>query len=187
MEAETSKAIARLEARIRELEAKLAMASMPDEAQALLDDLQMELAPGEAERVSLDSVEAFLQDMGYQTRRFEEFRLISFTDMFRDYTVQLMSDGSAEMVLGEGLDPDADRNLLLLLTTLCDTDVSISLNLKKELIEFSVGSIELDPDSYRSTIRFYINLLDEASKNLCRHYAALSESQRKGDRSRMPS
>lgn len=162
------------------------MASMPDEAQALLDDLQMELAPaGEAERVSLDSIEAFLQDMGYQTRRFEEFRLISFTDMFRDYTVQLMSDGSVEMILGEGLDPDADRNLLLLLTTLCDTDVSISLNLKKELIEFSVGAIELDPDSYRSTIRFYINLLDEASKNLCRHYAALSESQRRSPRPRM--
>ena len=85
MDYETRKVIARLEARIRELEARLAISSMPDEVSALLDDLEMVPDTEVDERVSLEMIEEFIKDMGYKTQIYPELNIVVFTDLFKEY------------------------------------------------------------------------------------------------------
>ena len=178
MDYETRKAIAKLEARIRELEARLAVSEMPEEVSALIEDLQLVPDTNEDDKVSLEMLDEFLKDMGYHTRKYQGTGLILFTDMFKDYELRLRSDGSIELILGEELDPDVNRNILYLITSLYDLSASVSLDLEKELVKYSVGSVTLKPDTYCETIRFFINLLDESSRKLQYHYRVMFESSR---------
>ena len=52
------------EARIRELEARLAVSEMPEEVSALIEDLQLVPDTSEDDKVSLDMIDEFLKDMG---------------------------------------------------------------------------------------------------------------------------
>lgn len=60
MDHETRREIARLEARIRELEAKLAISSMPEEVSALVEDLQLVPDTREDDKVTLEMMEEFI-------------------------------------------------------------------------------------------------------------------------------
>ena len=176
MNHETRKEIARLEARIRELEARLAVSEMPPEVSALLEDLQMVPDTGDDDRVTLEMIGEFLKDMGYQTRRYPAAGLIVFTDMFKDYELRLRSDDTIELRLVEDIEPDANRNILYLITSIYDLSAGVTLDLERKTVEFSVSSATLRPDTYPETVRFLINVLGESSRTLDYHYRAMFES-----------
>lgn len=170
--------MSRLETRIRELEARLAVSEMPPEVSALLEDLQMVPDTGEDDRVTLEIIEEFVKDIGYQTRRYPAADLIVFTDMFRDYELRLRSDDTMELILHEELEPDVNKNILYLITSIYDLSAGVTLDLERETVEFSVSSATLKPDTYRETIRFLINVLGESSRTLDYHYRVMFESSR---------
>jgi hypothetical protein len=164
MDYETRKEIARLEKRIRELEAKLAISSMPDEASALLDDLQMVPDTEPDETVTLEMIDEFIRDLGYQTRIYPEFGTIIFTDMFKDYELNLKDDGHISMILCEDLCPEVDRNMVYLIISTQDLSADVKMDPDKYTLEFSIQSIELKPQTYRDTIRFFIGSLNESER-----------------------
>ena len=171
MDYETKKEIDKLKARVKELEARLAVSSMPDEASALLADLGMVPETGEDDKVTLEMMDEFIKDMGYQTRVFTETGSIVFTDMYKDYELILLDDSQIRLSLCNELDPDVDRNTLILITETRDLSVDIRFDWKKNLIEYSVHSVELTKDSFRHSIRFFINLLNESEERLNSCYA----------------
>ena len=170
MDYETRKEIEMLKARVKELEARLAVASMPDEASALLADLEMVPETREEDKVTLEMMDEFIKDMGYQTRVYPETWSIVFTDMYKDYQLLVLDGDRIRFSLCEELDPDVDRNMLYLITETRDMISDIRFDWEKGLIEFSVQSAELTSESYRSTIRFFINLLNESEDRLYSHY-----------------
>lgn len=173
MDYETRREIARLEAKIRELEARLAIKSMPDEVSALIDDLQMVPDTREEEHVTLEMMEEFIKDIGYQTRRYPELDSISFTDMFQEYELRILdNDCRIRLSLYEEVNPDADRSMINLITSTRDLSVDVELNQEKDLIIYSLRSIPLRPDTYRDSIRFFIRLLDDSEKRLESIYAS---------------
>lgn len=182
MDYETRKEIAKIKARLKELETKLAISSMPEEVSALLDDLGMLPDADVDNRVSLEMIEEFIVDMGYHTRSYPELSTIAFTDMFKDYEVILRNDDSIELSLGEELDPEVDLNILHLASSTQDMGVSVKLDNEKGTILFRLISCKLKPDTFRGSIRFFINLLNESSKKLFYDYTVLYESKRKSVR-----
>ena len=178
MDYETRKVIARLEARIRELEARMAVSEMPPEVSALLKDLQMVSDTGEDDKVSLEMIDEFIRDMGYKTRSYPAASMIVFTDMFNDYELRLRNDYTMELSLVEELEPGVNKNLLYLITSVYDLSVGVTLDLERETVEFSVSSATLKPDTYPETVRFLINVLGESSRKLDYHYRVLFESSR---------
>ena len=172
MDNETRKEIAKLKAKIKELEAKIAISSMPDEVSALIDDLQMVPDTQENDRVTLEMMEDFIKDMGFQTRSYPEYNSISFTDMFQDYELNILEDDcTIRLSLYEDLEPDADQSMIKLITATRDLSVDVRLDQEKELIIFSLQSIELKPDTYRDSIRFFIHLLNDSERRLESIYA----------------
>lgn len=178
MDHETRAAIAKLESRIKELEARLAVSEMPSEVSALLEDLQMVPDTGEDDSVTLEKIKEFIRDMGYQARRYLVADLIVFTDMFKDYELRLRNDDAIELRLVEELEPDVNKNILYLITSICDLSAGVTLDLEKETVEFSVSSATLKLETYRETIRFLINVLGESSRKLDYHYRTMFESSR---------
>lgn len=170
MDYETRKEIDKLKARIKELEAKQAVASMPEEVSMLIEDLEMVPETEEDDRVTLEMMEEFIKDMGYQTICNSELGSIVFSDMYKDYELILLKDDRIRLSLCEEIDPDIDRNMLYLITATRDLSVDIRFDWGKSLIEFSVGSVELSQDSYRHSIRFFINLLNESEYKLYSNY-----------------
>lgn len=174
MDHETRKEIARLEARIKELEARLAISSMPEEVSALIEDLQM--VPDtreEDDKVTLEMMEEFIKDMGYQTISRPEYNSISFTDMFQDYELNILEDDcTIRLSLYEDVDPDADRNMINLIISTRDLSVDVSLDQEKDMIIFSLQSTRLKPDTYRDSIRFFIRLLEDSDRRLQSIYAS---------------
>ena len=167
MDYETRKEIAKLEAKIRELEAKLAISSMPDEVSALIDDLQMVLDTQEDNKVTLEMMEEFIKDMGFQTKSYPEYNSISFTDMFQDFELNILEDDcTIRLSLYEDVNPDADRNMISLIISTRDLSVDVSLDQEKDMIIFSLQSTRLKPDTYRDSIRFFIRLLNDSEKRL---------------------
>ena len=182
MDYETRKVIARLEARIRELEARLAISSMPDEVSALLDDLEMVPDTEVDERVSLEMIEEFIKDMGYKTQIYPELNIVVFTDLFKEYELHLCSDDSIELVLLDVLDPDVDWNILYLLSSTKDVGANVRLDQTRGTIEYKVQSIELKPDTFRDSIRFFINLLNDSAQTVSYDYTVMFESKRRDNR-----
>lgn len=174
MDSETRKEIESLRARVKELEARLAISGMPDEASALISDLGLEVETREEPpRLDIFMIEEFIKLLGYQTRTKPGRNLIFFTDMFKDYHLVLREDMSIELSLLESLDTDFDFNLLSYLYSTLDLGIGLNINKETGEVEFSVCSIALNVDSYRETIRFLIGLLDEKSSQLysCYHNA----------------
>lgn len=172
MDYETRKEIAKLEAKIRELEAKLAISSMPDEVSALIDDLQMVPDTQEDNKVTLEMMEEFINDLGYMTHIYPEINSIVFTDMFKDYELHILDDDCRiRLCLCEDMDSEVDRNLIYLITSTRDLSVSVNMILEKNLIEFSLQSLPLKIDTYRDSIRFFIGLLNDSDKRLEYIYA----------------
>ena len=172
MNHETRKEIARLEARIRELEARLAVSEMPPEVSALLEDLQMVPDTGDDDRVTLEMIGEFLKDMGYQTRIRPEYNSIIFTDMFQDYELDILEDGpTIRLSLYVDVNPDADLNMISLIISTRDLSVDVRLDQEKEMIVFSLQSTRLKPDTYRDSIRFFIRLLEDSERRLQSLYA----------------
>ena len=173
MDYETRKEIAKLEAKIRELEAKMAISSMPDEVSALIDDLQMVPDTRDEDKVTLEMMEEFIKDMGFKTISYPEYNSISFTDMFQDYELNILEEGcTIRLSLYEDLEPDADRNMIYYITSTHDLSVDVKLVQEKDLIIFSLQSIELKPDTYRDSIRFFIRLLNDSERRLEAIYAS---------------
>ena len=164
MDYETRKELARLEKRIRDLEAKLAISSMPDEASALLEDLQMVPDTDLDETVTLEMMDEFIRDLGYQTRIYPEFGTIIFTDMFKDYELNLKDDGHISLNLCEEICPEVDRNMVYLIISTQDLSADVKMDPDNFTLEFSIQSIELKPETYRDTIRFFIGLLNESER-----------------------
>lgn len=170
MDYETRREIDKLKARVKELEARLAVASMPDEASALLADLGMVPETGEDDKVTLEIMDEFIKDMGYQTRVYPEKGSIVFTDMYKDYELILLDDSQIRLSLCEELDPDVNRSMLYLITETNDMSTDIRFDWEKGLIEYSVRSVDLTQETYRSSIRFFINLLNETEYKLESYY-----------------
>lgn len=170
MDYDTRKEIEKLKARVKELEARLAVASMPEEVTALIEDLEMEPETGGDDKVTLEMMDEFIKDMGYQTLFYPERESIVFTDMYNDYELILSDDNQIRLSLCEELDHDVDRNMLYLITQTKDMSTDVRFDWVKGLIEFSVQSVKLDQESYRSDIRFFINLLNETERKLCSDY-----------------
>ena len=170
MDYETRKEIEKLKARVKELEARLAVASMPEEVSALLADLEMVPYTEEDDKVTLEMMDEFIKDMGYQTMLFPETGRIVFTDMFRDYALLLLDDCQIRLSLCEELDPDVNRNMLYLITETNDMSADIRFDWDKGLVEFSVHSVSLTRESYTHSIRFFINLLNESEYKLFSSY-----------------
>lgn len=172
MDSETRKEIAGLKARIRELEARLAISSMPAEVSALIDDLQLVPETREEEKVTLEMMEEFIKDMGFKTISYPEYGSISFTDMFQDYELNILKDDcTIRLSLYEEVEPDADRNMIKLITATQDLGVDVRLDQEKDLIIFSLQSIGLKPDTYRDSIRFFIRNLNDSERRLEAIYA----------------
>lgn len=167
MDYETREKISQLEARIKELEAKLTMASLPEEAAGLLDDLRM-VPDTQNERwdLTLDILDEFVKDMGYQTITHPEINLIQFTDMFKDYELKLLENNQIRMSYFEDIDSDADRNIVYYLVSTQDLSVEVEIDSENDRIIFTVHSIELKPDSFRDSIRFFIGLLNDSARRL---------------------
>lgn len=170
MDYETRKEIDKLKARVKELEAKLAIASMPDEVFALIEDLEMVPETREDDKVTLEMMDEFIKDMGYQTRFYPERESLVFTDMFKDYELIILDDDEIRLSLCEELDPDVDRNMLYLITQTKDMSTDVRFDWEKGLVEFSVQSVRLTQESYRADIRFFINLLNNTEQKLCSDY-----------------
>ena len=162
--------IARLKARIRELEAELALCKMPEEASSLIQDLDMVPDAGDDDQVTLDMMDEFIKDMGYQTLVYPESGNIVFTDMFRDYELLLLNDNQIRLSLCEEIFPDADRGTLYLITASRDLSTDVRFDWEKNLVEFSVRSVDLTSDSYKHCIRFFINILNESEYKLYSSY-----------------
>ena len=170
MDYETRKEIEKLKARVKELEARLAVASMSDEVSALIEDLEMVPETGEDDKVTLEMMDEFIKDMGYQTLFYPERESLVFTDMFKDYELIILDDDEIRLSLCEELDPDVDRNMLYLITQTKDMSTDVRFDWEKGLVEFSVQSVRLTQESYRSDIRFFINLLNNTEQKLCSDY-----------------
>ena len=181
MDNETRKEIAKLKAKIRELESRLAISSMSDEVAALIDDLQMVPETREEEKVTLEMMEEFIKDIGFQTRSYPEYNSISFTDMFQDYELNILEDDcTIRLSLYEDVEPDADRNMIYYITSTYDLSVDVKLVQEKDLIIFSLQSIPLKPDTYRDSIRFFIRNLNDSERRLEAIYAsAYAEKKRR--------
>ena len=171
MDHETRKEIAALKARVKELEARLAISGMPDEASALIADLGLEVETREEEeRLDIFMIEEFIKLLGYQTRTEKRSNLIFFTDMFKDYHLVLREDKSIKLSMLEPLDSDIDFNMLTQLDFTQDLGIELSLNKDSSEVEFSVYSVALDVDSYREAIRFFLGLLNEKADKLYSYY-----------------
>ena len=172
MDHETRKEIARLEARIKELETRLAISSMPEAVSALIEDLQLVPDTKEDDKVTLEMMEEFIKDMGYQTRIRPEYNSIIFTDMFQDYELDILEDGPIiQLSLYVDVNPDADLNMISLIISTRDLSVDVRLDQEKEMIVFSLQSSRLKPDTYRDSIRFFIRLLEDSERRLQSLYA----------------
>lgn len=169
MDYETRKEINKLKARVKELEARLAVASMPSEVSALIEDLEM-VPDTEEEKVTLEMMEEFIKDMGYQTWFYPELESLVFTDMYKDYKLVMLDESHIRLSLCEELEPDVNRNILYLIAETKDMSTDIRFDWEKGLIEFSVYSVGLTQDSFRSSLRFFINLLNEAEYKLESYY-----------------
>ena len=171
MDNETRKEIEALKARVRELEARLALSGMPGEAAELIADLGLEVETREEEpRLDIFMIEDFLKLLGYHTRTEARLNLIFFTDMFKDYHLVLRDDMSIKLSLFEALDPDVDFNLLTYLNVTQDLGIGLNMNKEAGEVEFSVYSTALGVDSFRETVRFLIALLDEKENILFNSY-----------------
>ena len=171
MDYDTRKEINNLKARVKELEARLAVASMPSEVSALIEDLEM-VPDTEEEKVTLEMMEEFIKDMGYQTRIRPEYNSIIFTDMFQDYELDILEDGPIiQLSLYVDVNPDADLNMISLIISTRDLSVDVRLDQEKDMIVFSLQSSRLKPDTYRDSIRFFIRLLEDAERRLQSLYA----------------
>lgn len=167
MDYETREKISQLEARIKELEAKLTMASLPEEAAALLDDLRM-VPDTQNERwdLTLDVLDEFIKDMGYQTIKYPEINLFQFTDMFNDYELKLLDNNKIRLSYIEDIDSDTDRNMIYLLVSTQDLSAEVEIDSENDRIIFTVHSIELKPDTFRDSVRFFIGLLNDSARRL---------------------
>lgn len=173
MDHETRREIARLEARIRELEARLAISSMPEEVSALVEDLQLVPDTREDDKVTLEMMEKFIKDMGYKTRSHPEYNIITFTDMFQDYELKILEDGRGiRLSLLVDVNPDADLNLIDMIISTRDLSVDVRLDKEREVIVFSLQSSKLKPDTYSESIRFFIRLLEDSDRRLQSIYAS---------------
>lgn len=172
MDQDTRKEIARLEARIKELETRLAISSMPEAVSALIEDLQLVPDTKEDDKVTLEMMEEFIKDMGYQTRIRPEYNSIIFTDMFQDYELDILEDGpTIRLSLYVDVNPDADLNMISLIISTRDLSVDVRLDQEKDMIVFSLQSTRLEPDTYRDSIRFFIRLLEDSDRRLQSLYA----------------
>ncbi|MBR1927215.1 MAG: hypothetical protein IJ840_05645 [Bacteroidales bacterium] len=172
MDHETRKEIVHPEARIKELETRLAISSMPEVVSALIEDLQLIPDTEEDDKVTLAMMEEFIKDMGYQTRSRPEYNSIIFTDMFQDYALNILEDGPAiQLSLYVDVNPDADLNMISLIISTRDLSVDIRLDQEKDMIVFSLQSTRLKPDTYRDSIRFFIRLLEDSDRRLQSLYA----------------
>ena len=176
MDRETRKEISRLEARVKELEARLAISSMPDEISSWLEDLGMEPdTDAENHRVTLDLMEEFIKGLGYKTRQYPEWNAMWFSDFFKDYELYYLNDGSIKLYLCEYLDPDADRNVLEIIKSTLDLGCDVTLDYENEAIRYCIMSSPLKPDEFGATIRFFLNVLDDSSKRLYQYYIHYKE------------
>ena len=166
MDYETRKEINKLKARVKELEARLAVASMPSEVSALIEDLEMVPDKEDEDKVTLE----FIKDMGYQTRFYPERESLVFTDMYKDYKLVMLDESHIRLSLCEELEPDVNRNMLYLIAETMDMSTDIRFDWEKGLIEYSVRSVDLTQETYRSSIRFFINLLNETEYKLESYY-----------------
>ena len=169
MDYETRKEINNLKARVKELEAKMVISEMPCEVSALIEDLEM-VPDTEEVKVTLEMMEEFIKDMGYQTWFYPELESLVFTDMYKDYKLVMLDDGHIRLSLCEELEPDVNRNMLYLIAETMDMSTDIRFDWEKGLIEYSVYSVDLTQESFRSSIRFFINLLNEAEYKLESYY-----------------
>ena len=174
MDYDAKNEIARLKARIRELEAELALCKMPDEASSLIEDLEMVPDAGDENQVTLDMMEDFIKDMGYQTRIYPESGNIIFTDMFRDYELLMLNDNQIRLSLCEEILPGADLGTLYLITATRDLSTDVRFDLEKNLVEFSLQSVDLTSESYKHSIRFFINVLNDSEYKLYSSYDNVS-------------
>lgn len=179
MDYETRKEINKLKARVKELEARLAVASMPSEVSALIEDLEMVPDKEDEDKVTLELMEEFIKDMGYQTRFYPERESLVFTDMYKDYKLVMLDESHIRLSLCEELEPDVNRNMLYLIAETMDMSTDIRFDWEKGLIEYSVHSVDLTQESFRSSIRFFINLLNEAEYKLESYYNHVWAIQKK--------
>ena len=170
MDYETRKEINKLKARVKELEARLAVASMPSEVSALIEDLEMVPEIEDEDTVTLEMMDEFIKDMGYHTWFYPELESLVFTDMYKDYKLVMLDESHIRLSLCEELEPDVNRNMLYLIAETMDMSTDIRLDWEKGLIEYSVYSVDLTQESFRSSIRFFINLLNEAEYKLESYY-----------------
>ncbi len=180
MDKEAEREIERLKARIRELEAKLAVASMPGEVSALLEDLDMVPDTAEEPGVTLEMMEEFVSFMGYETCVVPAADTFLFTDMFKEYGLELHAGDTITLSLFVPLSPEADRTLLSFLIGTRDLGADGKFDMEKDAVILSLHSVGLTKDSYRSTIRFFIGELDEAEKSLFSMYDAVCEGRKEG-------
>lgn len=170
MDYETRREIDKLKARIKELEVKIAISEMPTEVSALIEDLEMVPDTEEEKKVTLEMMDEFIKDMGYQTRFYPEMDILVFTDMYKDYKLVMLDESHIRLSLCEELEPDVNRNMLYLIAETMDMSTDIRFDWEKGLIEYSVYSVDLTQESFRSSIRFFINLLNEAEYKLESYY-----------------